>query len=54
MSWKYKVCKLHHNKKTYTVVDRQEDKEEAVTSLRGFLSHDRSHKYIIKRYSDKE
>ena len=54
MSWKYKVCKLHQNKKTYTVVSRHYSRIEAEISKRGFSAFGRDKTYFIKRYSDKE
>ena len=54
MSWKYKVCKRHENKKTYTVVSRHDNRREAELSKRDFSAFDRDSRYFIKRYSDKE
>ena len=49
--WLYKVCKIHENKKTYTVVGRFEDKADAENARRQAEFFDRSHEYKVKRFS---
>lgn len=53
--WMYKVCKIHKNNKTYTIVGRYEDKRDAKRAAEQarFFDH-REHKFIVKRYSEKE
>lgn len=50
--WLYKLCKIHDNKKNYTVVGRFEDKGDAEHEKKVAEFYDNyKHKFEIKRYS---